>query len=101
MSKPYQTPRHESRKFEQYLEGVTEATTALAHEVNNPLTSLLMNLEFLEAGGPDQAVEIAAIQAAAQRIADVVKRSTSVANPQSVPYVGESRMLDLSREEPE
>lgn len=84
-----------------WLEGVAETTTALAHEVNNPLTTLLINLEFLEAGGPDRTSEIAEIQAAAQRIADVIKRLTSIANPHSVAYVGESRMLDLALEEPE
>jgi signal transduction histidine kinase len=84
-----------------WLEGVAEATTALAHEVNNPLTSLLMNAEFLEEGDKDQAAEIAEIQAAALRIAAVVKRMATVANARSVAYVGESRMLDLSPEEPE
>jgi NO-binding membrane sensor protein with MHYT domain len=83
-----------------WLEGVAEATTALAHEVNNPLTALLMNVEYLEETGPDQAPEsIAAIQAAARRIAGVVSRLTTAANPRSVGYLGESRMLDLSPEE--
>jgi len=84
-----------------WLEGVAEATTALAHEVNNPLTALLVNVEFLEAGDADQATEIAEIQAAALRIAAVVKRLTNVANARSVAYLGESRMLDLSPEEPD
>ena len=84
-----------------WLEGVAEATTALAHEVNNPLTVLLINLEFLQADGIDMGPEIAEIQTAARRIAGVVKRLTSVANPRSVPYVGESRMLNLSPEEPD
>ena len=83
-----------------WLEGVAEATTALAHEVNNPLTALLMNAEFLEEGDKDQAAEIAEIQAAALRIAGVVKRMATVANARSVTYVGESRMVDLSPEEP-
>jgi NO-binding membrane sensor protein with MHYT domain len=84
-----------------WLEGVAEATRALAHEVNNPLTALLMNAEFLEEGDKDQATEIAEIQAAALRIAGVVKRMATVANARSVAYVGESRMVDLSPEEPE
>ena len=60
-----------------------------------------MNAEFLEEGDKDQAAEIAEIQAAALRIAGVVKRMTTVARARSVTYVGESRMLDLSPEEPE
>lgn len=84
-----------------WLEGVAEATTALAHEVNNPLTSLLMNVEFLDESDADDAAEsIAAIQAAARRIAAVVNRLSNVANPRSVGYLGESRMLDLSPEAP-
>jgi signal transduction histidine kinase len=83
-----------------WLEGVAEATTALAHEVNNPLTALLVNVEFLEAGDKDQALEIAEIQVAALRIAAVIKRLVSVANARSVAYLGESRMLDLSPEQP-
>lgn len=83
-----------------WLEGVAEATTALAHEVNNPLTSLIMNAELLEESGPDHAAEATAeIQSAARRIAAVVKRLVSVGNRRSVVYVGKRRMLDLSPEE--
>jgi NO-binding membrane sensor protein with MHYT domain len=84
-----------------WLEGVAEATTALAHEVNNPLAALLMNVEFLETENDGHSPEIAEIQTAALRIAGVVKRLTTTANPRSVEYVGESRMLDLSPEEPD
>ena len=83
-----------------WLEGVAEATTALAHEVNNPLTSLIMNLELLDQGLPEDASEaIATIKSSAQRIASVVKRLTDADAPRSVAYVGETRMLDLSPEE--
>ncbi len=43
-----------------------------------------MNAEFLEAGDKDQATEIAEIQAAALRIAGVVKRMATLANARSV-----------------
>jgi two-component system NtrC family sensor kinase len=83
-----------------WLAGVAETTTALAHEVNNPLTALLMNAELLLEIEPDEAGEpIAAIRSAARRIAKVVERLTSVEAPRSVSYLGESRMLDLSRDE--
>jgi len=85
-----------------WLEGVAETTTALAHEVNNPLTALMMNVEQLEIVGPDEASgAIAEIRNAAHRIAAAIKRLTSVDHPRSVTYVGQSRMLDLSSEEPE
>ena len=80
-----------------WLEGVAEATTALAHEVNNPLTSLMMNLELLDEGLPEDAAEsIATIKSAARRIAAVVKRLSDADHATSVAYVGETRMLDLS-----
>jgi NO-binding membrane sensor protein with MHYT domain len=93
--------QHEAVKAK-WLEGVAETTTALAHEVNNPLTALMMNVEQLEDVGPDEASgAIAEIRNAAHRIAAAIKRLTSVDHPRSVTYVGQSRMLDLSSEEPE
>jgi NO-binding membrane sensor protein with MHYT domain len=85
-----------------WLEGVAETTTTLAHEVNNPLTALMMNLEVLQEEAPDHAPDaVSEIQRAAHRIADAVKRLTSTDHARSVAYLGESRMLDLSPEEPE
>jgi methyl-accepting chemotaxis protein PixJ len=85
-----------------WLEGVAETTTALAHEVNNPLTALMMNVEQLEDADPGEASgAIAEIRNAAHRIAAAIKRLTSVDHPRSVTYLGQSRMLDLSPEEPE
>jgi integral membrane sensor domain MASE1 len=81
-----------------WLEGVAETTAALAHEVNNPLTSLMMNVEELEDAHPDEAPElIAEIKKAADRIAASIKRLT-ILSPRSVAYVGKSRMLDLSHD---
>jgi len=83
-----------------WLAGIAETTTALAHEINNPLTTLLMNAELLEEAEPGEATEsIAQIRIAANRIAGVVQRLASVHEPRSVKYVGDSRMLDLSPEE--
>lgn len=84
-----------------WLEGVAETTTALAHEVNNPLTALMMNLEMLEDAEPYEIAEsIGEIRRAARRIADVIKRLSTVDRPRSIGYLGELRMLDLSPEEP-
>ena len=83
-----------------WLEGVAEATTALAHEVNNPLTTLIMNAELLEESGSKDVADVTAeIQSAARRIAAVVKRLVKVGNHRSIAYVGKRRMLDLSPEE--
>jgi NO-binding membrane sensor protein with MHYT domain len=83
-----------------WLAGIAETTTALAHEINNPLTTLMMNTELLEEAEPGEAAEsIAQIRIAANRIAGVVQRLANVHTPRSVKYIGESRMLDLSSEE--
>jgi signal transduction histidine kinase len=85
-----------------WLEGVAEATTALAHEVNNPLTALMMNAELLEDLVPETASEsLAEIQKAARRIAAVINRLTNAGELQSVAYLGNNRMIDLSLRDPQ
>jgi NO-binding membrane sensor protein with MHYT domain len=80
-----------------WLEGIAETATAVAHEINNPLTSLIIHAEMLEEVDSDQALDsIAEIRRAARRIALVVRRLGRVGAPRSVSYIGESRMLDLS-----
>ncbi|HEY1952743.1 MAG TPA: histidine kinase dimerization/phospho-acceptor domain-containing protein, partial [Gemmatimonadaceae bacterium] len=77
--------------------GVAATTVALAHEVNNPLTALMMNVELLNEVGPEDAPEsIAEILAAARRIAAVVTRLTNATDPHSVVYLGSREMIDLS-----
>ena len=80
-----------------WLEGIAETTTAVAHEVNNPLTSLMINAELLgEVGVEVDPETIEQIQNAARRIGEVINRLRNVKDPRSVEYVGSSRMLDLS-----
>ena len=80
-----------------WLEGVAETATALAHEVNNPLTALIMNVELLDEAGPAKGSEaIQEILRAARRISAVVSRLSNITEPESVPYVGSTRMIDLS-----
>jgi NO-binding membrane sensor protein with MHYT domain len=79
-----------------WLEGIAETATAVAHEINNPLTSLIIHAEMLEEVDSDQALDsIAEIRRAARRIALVVRRLGRVGAPRSVNYLGKSRMLDL------
>jgi signal transduction histidine kinase len=89
------TAQREAAKS-RWLAGVAEAATALAHEVNNPLTTLMMHAEILgelgEAKTPESPEEILK---AARRIAAVIKRLTDAGDLRSVPYLGGSRMIDL------
>ena len=84
------------------LAGIAETTIAVAHEMNNVLTVLVMNAELLTEGATSEEIpEIATeILAAAQRIAGTVQRLRNVSDPKSVEYLGEKKMLDLSSRTP-
>src|SRR6266496_71582 len=78
--------------------GISETTIAVAHELNNVLTALVMNAELLAHDVPtDEIPEIASeILAASNRIAATVKRLRKMGEPKTVDYLGERKMLDLS-----
>ncbi|HTE47661.1 MAG TPA: response regulator [Gemmatimonadaceae bacterium] len=85
-----------------WLSGIGEATLALQHEINNPLSALLGNAELMimdldEKGERNELLNV--IHEQALRIAEVVRRLRRLKNPQSVDYVGGSRMIDLWREQ--
>ena len=81
-----------------WLAGIGETTIAIEHEINNPLSALLGHAELLlmEPGmTAEQLDSLRIIQEQAGRIAEVVRRLARLKNPQSVEYLGGSRMLDL------
>jgi PAS domain S-box-containing protein len=88
----------EARANAQRRAAITETTIAVAHEMNNVLTVLMMNSELLaNEASPEEIPEIAAeILAAANRIAATVQRLRQVGDPGSVVYLGDEKMLDLS-----
>jgi PAS domain S-box-containing protein len=93
-----QRAKEEARASAQRRAGITETTIAVAHEMNNVLTVLMMNAELLAHDAtPDEIPEIAAeILSAANRISATVQRLRQVGDPGSVEYLGEEKMLDLS-----
>lgn len=94
-----QEREREERNLEaQRVAGVAETATAVAHELNNALTVLLMNAELLAHDAtPDEVPGITAeILSASKRIAATVQRLRDVADLKTVSYIGETRMLDLS-----
>jgi signal transduction histidine kinase len=82
----------------QHFAGVAETATAVAHEMNNVLTVLLMNAELLaHEATPEEIPGIASeILSASSRIAATVQRLRDAANLKSVNYLGERKMIDLS-----
>ena len=82
-----------------WLAGIGETTIALEHEINNPLSALLGHAELLmmDRGlGEEHHEQLRIIQEQAARIAQVVRRLAKLKNPQTVEYLGGSRMIDLS-----
>jgi len=82
----------------QRIAGVAETATAVAHEMNNVLTVLMMNAELLAHGATAEETPgiTAEILTASSRIAATVQRLRNVADPKSVDYLGETKMIDLS-----
>ena len=84
-----------------WLSGIGEATLSLQHEINNPLSALLgyaelMILELKDRGERSELLDV--IHEQALRIAEVVRRLRRLKNPESVDYVGGSRMINLWKE---
>lgn len=84
----------------QWLAGIGETAIAVQHEVNNPLTALMIEAQSIAAIASANA-ELRAlgesIHAQSARIATIVKRLGKLQDPRSVEYLqGGSRMIDLS-----
>jgi len=81
-----------------WLSGIGEATLSLQHEINNPLSALLGNAELMlmelkDRGEKNELLEV--IHEQAMRIAGVVRRLRQLKDPESVDYVGGSRMINF------
>ena len=80
------------------LASLGEVALALQHEINNPLTSLLMNAQLLAADG-DASADIrrqaGMITEEARRIADVVRRLRGLREAHTIEYLDGARMTNL------
>lgn len=77
--------------------GIGETALGVRHEINNPLASLMLNLEMLKEGGHEDGKELLnEIEVAAKRIAAVVRRLEGLKTPQRIPAIGGEAMVDLS-----
>jgi CheY-like chemotaxis protein len=77
-----------------YLAGIGQTVLAVLHELNNPLTSLLIDAELLASGPPDPELARSVVESA-KRIALVTKRLAQQSRPRTVEYVKGMPMLDL------
>ena len=88
----------EDLRRSRWMAGIGEATVALQHEINNPLTALMTNAELMLMDQRDRGhptADLEAILVEARRIAAVVKRVGELRNPKAVQYMGDVKMIDL------
>jgi PAS domain S-box-containing protein len=79
---------------------VAELAGAAAHELNQPLTSIIGYSQLVQRQSPTDASHLRAvgvILAEAERMADIVKKIGRITKYETVAYVGSARMLDLDR----
>lgn len=77
--------------------GIGETLLGLRHEINNPLASLMLNVEMLKEGGHEDTADLVeGIETAARRIAAIVRRLEGPRAPQLIPAIGET-FMDESR----
>ncbi|HEY0189850.1 MAG TPA: PAS domain S-box protein, partial [Kofleriaceae bacterium] len=83
---------------------VAELAGAAAHELNQPLTSIMAYAELIERQSARDASHLRAvgvILSEAERMAGLVKKIGKITKYETTDYVGDTRMLDLSRAAPE
>ena len=81
-------------------EAIGEIVAAICHEVNNPLAAAVMGLELVlqrDALPETARRDLAVTRESLDRIDDVLKALLKGVEDRTVSYVGDSRMIDLSR----
>lgn len=80
------------------LEAVALMGVTVSHELNQPLTVVMMGTELLLQGAaPDDPRYslLVAMKQAAERMARQVKQMSRIARYQTTTYVGQQKMIDL------
>jgi signal transduction histidine kinase len=84
------------------LNAVLETAVTVNHEINNPLTAILGNVQLLLMSrkdlDDDLVTKLKTIEASAMRIKDVTQRLLRLTSARSVDYTEGTSMLDLSDE---
>ena len=79
---------------------VAELAGAAAHELNQPLTSIIGYAQLIERQSDKGAGHLRAtgvILSEAERMADIVKKIGKITKYETIDYVGSAKMLDLDR----
>lgn len=90
--------RQDRELRERELDSIRTTAGTLAHEVNNPLTGVIANLEMLLDDEPDAAEQrqmLREVLVAAQRIREVVAELQRMQEASYKPYLADRQILDL------
>jgi signal transduction histidine kinase len=81
------------------LEAIKETTITLNHEINNPLTAVLGNVQLLLMKGKDLPEDVRSrlemIEQSSLRIRDAVSKLLRLKEAKSTTYLDDTRMIDL------
>ena len=84
---------------------VVETAVTVNHEINNPLTAILGNIQLLllkhDNLDGDVRNKLKVVEKSALKIRDVTQKLLRLTTPRSVPYSDGANMLDLSNDEEE
>ena len=84
------------------LSAITDTAVTVNHEVNNPLTAILGNVQLLLAKqenlNPDTISKLKVVEASALKIKDVTQKLLKLTHSRTVEYTDGANMLDLSEE---
>ena len=88
----------------QYEKAVTELAITLGHEINNPLGIMMLMLQVIQRKKSNLPIseiqkEVEACIANGKRMAEIVKKLTTLESPQFKPYLknSDTKMLDLNQ----
>ncbi|MCH2108130.1 MAG: PAS domain S-box protein [Polyangiaceae bacterium] len=79
---------------------IAQVAGGAAHELNQPLTSILGYTEYLKRRIPEDEKSqnaLSVILSQTQRMADIVKKVGQLSHVESKPYVGKAKIVDLER----
>lgn len=87
------------------LAAIIETAVTVNHEVNNPLTAILGNVQLLllknENLSDELKEKLKVIEISAMKIKDVTQRLMRLTTPRSVEYSDGTKMVDISKDEEE
>lgn len=88
----------------EHKKAIIEMACTIGHQINNPLSSLLLSLEnLIQEATIDKAKntqeDIMIIRESVERIKNLVQKLMNIQNPEIVKYAGEKQMLKIDNKE--